>query len=221
MEQNLSLRGKSPKPPSARTPSHTNGTPARAGSDELRPGLPPDILALFGKPPLIGDEDADAYADLLARLAAALRPTDIVEWLSIKDVAGLTWEGQRLRRQRAALQQLDHKGALETLLAQVLQCEGAADSRGRAATMAQGYAAGDWQAIGLVQDVLARNGIDIDAIGARVLRNHLNSIERIDRMMAATDLRRDAILAGLEQKREGRARRLRQVPAETVELEAN
>jgi hypothetical protein len=137
-----------------------------------------------------------------------------------KDVAGLTWEGQRLRRQRAALQQLDHKGALETLLVQVLQCEGAADSRGRAATLAQGYAAGDWQAIGLVQDVLARNGIDTDAVGARVLRNHLNSIERIDRMIAATDLRRDAILAGLEQKREGRARRLRQVPAETIELEA-
>jgi uncharacterized protein YdiU (UPF0061 family) len=57
----------------------------------------------FGPPPLIAGEDPAAYDDLLERFTAAIKPTDVLEEIWMRDSVDLTWETQRLRHLKAAL----------------------------------------------------------------------------------------------------------------------
>jgi hypothetical protein len=57
----------------------------------------------FGPPPLIAGEDPAAYDDLLERFTAAIKPTDVLEEMWMRDSVDLTWETQRLRHLKAAL----------------------------------------------------------------------------------------------------------------------
>jgi hypothetical protein len=64
--------------------------PTAAGS--LASVRPSAALAFLGPPPLIAGEDAAAYDDLLARISAALEPSDILEerqW-ALRDQAAVT-----------------------------------------------------------------------------------------------------------------------------------
>ena len=72
--------------------------PARAAA-----ALTPEIVQIFGAPPLLSTEDAGAYDDMLAKLAHAVHPGDIIACLLIKDIADKRTEIARYRRQKAAL----------------------------------------------------------------------------------------------------------------------
>src|SRR5690242_15960016 len=65
--------------------------------------LTAEIVEIFGAPPLLSTEDAGAYDDLLAKLANAVHPGDIIACLLIKDIADKRTEIARYRRQKAAL----------------------------------------------------------------------------------------------------------------------
>jgi hypothetical protein len=60
-------------------------------------------LAMFGPPPLIIGEDADAYEELLARVSADVEPKDILEEIWVRDIVDLAWGLLRLRRLKAGL----------------------------------------------------------------------------------------------------------------------
>ena len=72
--------------------------PAKAAA-----ALTPEIVEIFGAPPLLSTEDAGAYDDMLAKLANAVHPGDIIACLLIKDIADKRTEIARYRRQKAAL----------------------------------------------------------------------------------------------------------------------
>ena len=72
--------------------------PARAAA-----ALTPEIVEIFGAPPLLSTEDAGAYDDMLAKLAHAVHPGDIIACLLIKDIADKRTEIARYRRHKAAL----------------------------------------------------------------------------------------------------------------------
>src|SRR5690349_2468402 len=72
--------------------------PAKAAA-----ALTPEIVEIFGAPPLLSTEDAGAYDDMLAKLAHAVHPGDIITCLLIKDIADKRTEIARYRRQKAAL----------------------------------------------------------------------------------------------------------------------
>jgi hypothetical protein len=65
--------------------------------------LTPEMVEIFGAPPLLSTEDAGAYDDMLAKLANAVHPGDIIACLLIKDIADKRTEIARYRRQKAAL----------------------------------------------------------------------------------------------------------------------
>jgi len=65
--------------------------------------LTAEIVEIFGAPPLLSTEDAGAYDDMLAKLANAVHPGDIIACLLIKDIADKRTEIARYRRQKAAL----------------------------------------------------------------------------------------------------------------------
>lgn len=64
---------------------------------------PTERWAVFGLPPLLGDEEQTDYEELYARISEAVQPADILEEIWICDIADLTWEVLRLRRMKASL----------------------------------------------------------------------------------------------------------------------
>jgi hypothetical protein len=54
-------------------------------------------------PSLANGEDAAAYAQLAARIRAAVAPANVIEEIWARDVADLTWDVVRLRRLKAGL----------------------------------------------------------------------------------------------------------------------
>src|SRR6266566_3405887 len=87
------------------------------------PKIPPEIRALLGEPPLLISEDPGAYEFLLATFANAVRPTDPIEWIHVKDCVDLTWEIQRIRRAKAGIIDVARKEALRSILESILEQE--------------------------------------------------------------------------------------------------
>jgi hypothetical protein len=48
--------------------------------------------AVFGPPPLLGDEKDSDYQELFARIYEAVKPADILEEIWICDIADNTWD---------------------------------------------------------------------------------------------------------------------------------
>ena len=53
---------------------------------------------IFGPPPILKWEHAEAYAALLLRVTEAVKPEDILEQIWVRDVVNATWENLRWRR---------------------------------------------------------------------------------------------------------------------------
>lgn len=85
-------------------------TPATSGPSSL------SRTNIFGPAPLLEGEDAAAYDELLARVSGAVKPTDILEEVWVRDVVDLTWEVFRMRRLKVNLMKANaHKGLVEVL----------------------------------------------------------------------------------------------------------
>jgi hypothetical protein len=80
--------------PQTQLPSAAGSTPAVRASA---------ALAFLAPPPLIAGEDHAAYDDLLARISAALQPSDILEDIWVRDVVDMVWDALRLRRLKTQL----------------------------------------------------------------------------------------------------------------------
>jgi hypothetical protein len=52
----------------------------------------PEPLNLFGPSPLMEGEDIGLYDDLLTRISTAMKPTDILEDIWVREVLDLVWK---------------------------------------------------------------------------------------------------------------------------------
>src|SRR5450759_1147469 len=59
-------------------------------------------VSLFGPPPLLEGEDAAAYEEQHARFSNAVKPTDFLEEIWVRDAVDVIWNIFRLRRIQAA-----------------------------------------------------------------------------------------------------------------------
>jgi hypothetical protein len=160
-------------------------------------------LALFGPPPLLEGEDTAAYDELLVRISGAVKPTDIFEEIWIRDIVDLVWEAFRLRRLKANLMTaVAHKG-LTVILEPLI---GWTDAH----HLAEAWAARERSAIEQVDKLLASAGLTMDAVMAQSLSLKLDDIERIDRMIATAEGRRNAILREVDRHRTAWGQNLRQ-----------
>jgi hypothetical protein len=161
------------------------------------PTSPPERagrLALFGPPPLLEGEDTAAYDEFLARISGAVKPADILEEIWVRDVVDLVWEAFRLRRLKANLMTaVAHKG-LRDILETLIDWSDAKD-------LAQAWARREGGAIKQVHELLASAGLTMDAVMAQTLSLKLDDIDRIDRMIANAEGRRNAILREVDRHR--------------------
>jgi hypothetical protein len=162
-----------------------------------------DRLALFGPPPLLEGEDTAAYDELLVRISGAVKPADIFEEIWVRDIVDLVWEAFRLRRLKANLMTtVAHKG-LGGILGPLMDWDDAHD-------LTEAWARRERTAIERVDELLASAGLTMDAVMAQTLSLKLDDIERIDRMIATAEGRRNAILREVDRHRTTWGQNLRQ-----------
>jgi len=160
-------------------------------------------LAWLGPPPLFEGEDAAAYDERLARIARALKPADIFEEIWARDIAELDWQVSRLRRLQASLMTATAYEGLQKVLEPLLE------PYPQQVDLARAWAARDKAAIKRVDELLASAGLTMNAVMAHTFCTYLNELERIERMIASAEARRDAILREVELHRERRGRKFR------------
>lgn len=174
-------------------------------------------LVGFEAAPLLEGEDADAFNALLTRLCDSVKPTDVIEEMWVQDCAYLYWDTLRLRRQKSELMNANmHQGlkiVLETL------------SPAEADELTSSWSVRDDEALQKIEEVLKTGHLSMDAVKAQTLVVIINDIERIDRMITASEMRRNVALRELERHRSVLARAMREATnvvedADYVELDA-
>src|SRR5262249_821659 len=156
----------------------------------ITPTSPPERagrLALSGPPPLLEGEDTAAYDELLVQISGAVKPADILEEIWVRDIVDLVWEAFRLRRLKANLMTAVAHEGLTKIVETVIGWSDARD-------LAQAWATREPSAIKQADELLGSAGLTMDAVMAQTLSLKLNDIERIDRMIATAEGRRNAIL---------------------------
>lgn len=156
----------------------------------------------LGAPVLLMGEDESEYNRLLAQVAAAVGPTDVIEEFWVRDVVDLVWEALRLRRLKASLVLASARLGLERVLQPTL-------NRFEAGNLAGAWYARDEKALQRVDEFLEQIGLTIDAVMAQTLSAKLDDIERIDRMLANAEARRHLVLREIDRHRAAVAARLR------------
>src|SRR5215218_2177487 len=64
---------------------------------------PRTLGSLFAKRPLILGEDEAAYDKLMSTITSAVKPTDILDEILVKDIVDLTWNIERFERLKDSL----------------------------------------------------------------------------------------------------------------------
>src|SRR5216684_15554 len=166
--------------------------------------------ALAAAPPLIAAEQQSAYDELLARVTETLKPADVLEHVFIRDIVDLVWEVLRLRRLKANLMATAAQAGVARLLAPLL------DEPERAA---RDFAARRPGSTEQVEAALAQAGFGADHVAAASFSACLFDFERLERMTAAAEARRNAALYQLDVHRASLAMRLRRRLAELEDFE--
>ncbi len=161
-------------------------------------------------PSLVDGDDAPTYARLAARIRAAVAPTNVIDEILARDVADLTWDVVRLRRLKAGLFRV---GASDGMAEVMRGLE--APIVGRAKLM--GWAARDPVAVNAVNAQLSAAGLDMGDVTTATFAARIDQFDRIERMLAAAEVRRAAALHAIDNRRA--AERVRKA-AEEAERDA-
>ena len=178
---------------------------ARQSADE------PIRLTCFGPAPLLDGEDSAGYDDLLARVSGAIKPADIIEEIWIRDIVGLTWEALRLRRARVAMLAANRYVGVRRVLEPLCGTE--------AYDLSEQWARREGEAVAAVDRHLATAGLTMDAVMAETMSAEIELVEKMDRMIASAEIRRNATLREIERRRSDFAARLRQTMQERDNVE--
>jgi cobalamin biosynthesis protein CobT len=206
--------------------------------------IPGDIREIWGPAPLLRHEDPETYERLARQISHDVAPTDVIDWLAVKDVLDLTWEIRRLRRFKAMLIELkrEDKMADETEDAEEDQDADEDQDVDEDQYADETEDAGDAQDMGETQDVdktedadeaqdanqgqdetqrleEMRRYYETEQGETKLFLENLDHWERIDNLIAAAEMRRAAALHGIERRRPGVADRLRQASNNIIEGE--
>lgn len=169
---------------------------------DLQATTEPERFTCFGPAPLFEGEDSAGYDELLARVSGAIKPADIIEEIWIRDIVALTWEALRLRRARAALLAAHRYAGVKRVLGPMCGL--------KAHDLSEQWARREDEAVAAVDRHLATAGLTMDAVMAQTMSVEIELVEKMDRMIASAEIRRNATLREIERRRSDFAARLRQ-----------
>jgi hypothetical protein len=162
---------------------------------------PPDASRLYEPLMLLG-EDAEARDAIRSRIVAAVSPADILEELWVEDVIELVWDVFRLRRYKSCLMTTGAQKGIHNVLATLVPYEAAQ-------RIANAWATGEVAHVEKVDGILERVGLTMQHVMAETWAERPQEMERLDRMIASAEERRNAALHELEHHRAYLASRLR------------
>jgi hypothetical protein len=167
---------------------------------------------LLSHRPLVLGEDERLYDELLTNVTRSVKPQDLIEAIWVKDVVDEIWDAQRYRRLKASLLRTAAKEHLGGILRTAKNPETERFlTPDDANLLTICCMQGDEESVEEVKDILTDYALDLDSIMSQALADQLETIERIDRLIASADARRNKALSSVDRRRETFARQLRRV----------
>jgi hypothetical protein len=180
-----------------------------------RPSSQPAILP---RAPLLVTESKDEFKRIRDALAYEINPRGILEQMYVEDIAYLVWEILRLRRAKASIINAAFRDALRDVLDQCLREPAYASHTGdvgerfvellkarNSVGAKAGRLADEWFTHASAKEEVAKilRSFDLDetAIEGEAVRKSADDVERIDRLMASAEARRDKALVCIAQYR--------------------
>jgi len=172
--------------------------------------------SLLPAPRLLVTESRDEFDRLRDALDDEIKPRGIIEQMFVADIAELHWEILRLRRCKAAIIKSEFRAALADLLQRLLRKPGdpqEGDWIYSTSAEAENLAK-EWftekAAKKQVSELLGQFHLDDSAIEAEAIRKSAADLEKIDRMLASLESRRNRALGHIAEYREVFPRQLRE-----------
>jgi hypothetical protein len=163
---------------------------------ETRDVIPADPSAVPLPPAsLANGEDAATYRQLAARIRAAVAPASIIEEIFARDVADLTWDVVRLRRLKAGLFTVAAGDGMSQILCGLEKHAITGQLR------AKEWAARKPAAVAEVNAQLSAAGLDMGDVATSTFTARIDQFDRIERMLAAAEVRRAAALHAIDNRR--------------------
>lgn len=183
------------------------------------PGIPPEILFLFGRPPLLIGEDRKIYDALLVSVAASLKPYDVVAWLEVRNYVNHIWDRERLRAVKAGILNVARTEGLESVLESIGRGRDGKDSWDvhEAAEKETYKWSIDANSRRKTRERLQQHNLDESDIAAEAFRFRLSEVETLDRMLASVELQCSAALREILRRDEA----LRDSAGEIIDAEAH
>ena len=153
------------------------------------------VVAIAPAPLLPGEKQAD-YADVAVRIVRAAKPRDAIEDFLVRDVVDLTWEIFRLRRVKAGILKSSAGSGVKRILGEIGYPWNQKDQ------LSGAFAAGDVDERKKVDAILKKAGLSIDDVTAQTLDSKLDSFERLDRLLASAEARRNNALREIDRHRD-------------------
>jgi hypothetical protein len=163
-------------------------------------------------PSLLRTESKEEFEKLIDELKRYVQPTNFVESMYAYEVAVLTWEIMRYRRNKAGIINNALRAALEKFLQRFLLPPGANFTLWIEKVLSADRLAYDWfysqEAKDRFSGLLEEAGFDMGAVEAEAVRQSLADIEKVERLIASAELRRDKYLGSIARSHERLARKL-------------
>jgi hypothetical protein len=176
-----------------------------------------DRVAGIAPAPLLPGEQEAEYVTLVARIVAVAAPRDAIEDLLTRDVIDLTWEVFRLRRVKTGILKASINMGVEGVLDGLGY--GQDQTYNYTKRLGENWAAGDKKSRKDVMAALSAAGLTIDEVTAKTLESKLDSFERLDRMLASAEARRNNALREIDRHREALGGAVRQAIDEVQDVE--
>jgi hypothetical protein len=181
-----------------------------------------ELSQIFGDPALVGSEKLEDYERLLASIASAIKPTDIIGWLLTKDITDWSWEIRRERTIKAEIIKHYQKEVVAELLKSTrdsLSLYESALYRIFEAGVDIARWASDPEARIKIDEALAAKGHNVSSILAQAYMRGADQIDAIDRRIAAYERRRNTALREAGLWNEKLQRQLEQATPEVIDGE--
>jgi hypothetical protein len=191
---------------------NTKPPPLSLGPPSAHVNVLDRVTAIAPAPLLPGEKEAD-YTALAGSIVGVYRPKDAIEDFLIRDVIDLTWEVVRLRHIKAGVLKASMDAGVQGVLA------GVGSSYLERDSLSEKWAAGDEGARKKVGAILAKAGLTIDEVTAKTLESKIDVFERIDRMLASAETRRNNALREIDRHRDAAGTAVRRAIDEVEDVE--
>ena len=163
------------------------------------------MIGIAPAPLLPGEVEAD-YVDVASRIVAVAQPRDATEEFLTRVVDGI-WEILRLCRLKAGLLRMACSDGVRTVASKLGY---KLTSMGTVHDLSVKWMSGDAKTRKEFAEILKKAGLGMEDVRAEALSSKIDTFERIDRMLASSEARRNNALREIDRHRAALGAAMRQ-----------